>query len=94
LRFHSAHVDAKGSAAGAIPPAVAARFDGSALMDAADGRQRVPFSGTLRYRDRALTADVQATGLSGSLSAALRRAARWCAAWVHAALHQPGVDPP
>jgi translocation and assembly module TamA len=71
LRFHSAHVEAEGSAAGTLPPAIEARFDGSALMDSASGRERMPFSGTLGYRGATLTADVQATGLGGSLRAAL-----------------------
>lgn len=71
LRLASAEITARGSAEGAMPPAVSAKFDGAATMLTERGRERVPLSGSLRYRSRVLTADVGAKGLGGSMQASL-----------------------
>ncbi|HET8648045.1 MAG TPA: hypothetical protein VFO85_21290, partial [Vicinamibacteria bacterium] len=71
LRLAGADINARGSARGALPPAVNATFDGAATMVTEGGRERVPLSGRFRYADGALTASADAQGLGGSVQAAL-----------------------
>jgi outer membrane protein assembly factor BamA/autotransporter translocation and assembly factor TamB len=68
-RLESAHLTARGSARGAVPPVIQARVDGTVATATATGREELAVRGTARAHGSSLTFDVSATGGIGGLRA-------------------------
>lgn len=67
--LEAAHLTARGTARGAMPPAVAARVDGTVAVGTREGRQELAVRGTARSTGSDVTFDLTATGAPGTLRA-------------------------
>jgi len=68
-RLEAAHLTARGSARGPLPPVIQARVDGTVDAATRTGPQRLAVRGTARARGASVTFDVAATGGLGALRA-------------------------
>jgi outer membrane protein assembly complex protein YaeT len=70
-RLRSARVNARGTARGALPPAIEGRFTGDFAVLTPQGSETFPATGGFRTHGGSTTGNVNARGLGGALTASL-----------------------